>query len=469
MRIRLENIYARVLDATPEDHRWLRAFLSFTDSGSAFRKRYGGDGAIHLYDSFRSMFPAGLVPLVVRGAADAGGSAVEVEDARRKPCEPVEADLGWLRDYQREAVATGIRQTRGILRAATGAGKTEVLVGLVLCLPCRWLALVHRTNLMAQAADRWTLRTGERAGRIGEGSWDVQETDRLVVSTWQSAHAALKAKDGRFAALAARADGFFADECHVVPSATAMRVSRNLRNAYFRFGLSGTPLDRTDRRSIFAIAALGPVIHEIPAAQLIDAGVLARPNIRYVEMKHEESSLPWAAVYRRGVVQNAERNALAIEAARRAEKPALIFVKEIEHGRILTRLLERAKMRVDFVWGSDSVESRQASIRRLVRGDIDVLVCSVILQEGVDIPELRSVVVATGGQSIIATLQRIGRGMRKATDKDSFEVWDIVDLGQKWLAKHSRARLRAYRREGFKPVKAELDGQRVLDLQSCSP
>jgi superfamily II DNA or RNA helicase len=110
---------------------------------------------------------------------------------------------------------------------------------------------------------------------------------------------------------------------------------------------------------------------------------------------------------------------------------------------------------------------RRAATERLVRCDIDVLLVNVIFQEGVDIPDLKSVVIATGGASPIASLQRIGRGMRATKTKSTFEVWEIADAGCgctrktkeedpdnyhpgcQWLTRHWKERLKAYREEEY--------------------
>lgn len=456
MKFVVGNVAVRVEDVTEGDDRWLRTFLTFADSGARFRnRRFGGDGALHLYNAFTHRFPTGLLPIVLKGVAEeGGGDPPQVVDERVAPCSVrADADLSWLRDYQREAVAAVHAQGRGILRCPTGSGKTEIAIGLVLSLPCRWLFLVHRTTLLAQAADRYAERTGRTAGRVGDGEWHPDDT--LTVATFATIYRGLRAEKGsqerqRALALLASAQGIIVDECHVQPSASHLRVSNAATNAYYRVGMSGTPLDRTDRRSILAVAALGPIVYSIPAQRLVDAGVLARPDIRVVEVRHPETKgVSWAHVYNERVVHCDERNRIVVQCARVAEKPSLVFIKEIEHGRKLVAALERAGLNVEFVYGKESTDQRQAAVRRLVRGDTDVIVCSVVFQEGLDIPSLRSVIIATGGKSVIATLQRIGRGMRKASGKDSFEVWDVVDRGQKWLQRHSTARVKAYRKEGY--------------------
>ena len=451
MKLGIGNISTTVVDSTEQERTWLRTFLTFGDSGSWFRSRRGGDGRLHLFNEFRSTFPTGCLDLVLKGLEQDGGKP-DLVDQRSAPCAPdPNADLGWLRDYQKAAVDAVLARGRGILRCPTGSGKTEIAIGLVKSLPCRWLFLVHRTTLLSQTVERYKLRTGEEAGAIGDGEW--REGARFTVGTFQTVHAALRSEDPatrkRALSLLSNTEGLIIDECHVLPAGSFWRLAQRTSRAYWRIGMSGTPLDRTDRRSVLAIASLGPIVYSIPAQVLVDAGVLAKPEIRIALVQHTTRAGSWPVAYNEAIVGGDVRNGMVVEAARRAAKPTLLFVSKIEHGRILSRLLDRAHINNEFVWGATGTESREASVRRLTRGDVDVVVCSVVFQEGLDVPSLRSVVVATGGKSIIATLQRIGRGMRTTSDKSTFEVWDFNDKGNKWLERHSRQRLRAYKREGY--------------------
>jgi superfamily II DNA or RNA helicase len=407
-------------------------------------------------------FPSGFVPLVVKAAKDpestkqALGFQVQLVDARVAPTVPdANADLAWLRDYQLEAVQKVVERTRGILWLPTAAGKTEIAVGLTRALPCRWGFLVHRLDLMQQAADRYELRTGLPAGRIGEGHWDVPADAQFISGSFQSFHAALKAGDARAKALIESFEGLMIDECHTVAAPSFTHVVSNARNAYYRVGLSGTPIERDDRSRL--VGALGPVVYRIKSQVLIDRGVLAKPTVRLATCVQLSSKPTWQGVYGECVVRSGPRNRVLIELAKRAAKPAFLFVKEVDHGKKLVDLLMRSGINAEFVWGAHSVEWRQSHVKRLVAGHFDVLVCSVIFQEGIDVPSLRSVIVAAGGKSTIATLQRLGRGMRVEKDAAGnvvaggaeFEVWDVLDKGNKWLEKHARARLNAFQGEGY--------------------
>jgi len=136
---------------------------------------------------------------------------------------------------------------------------------------------------------------------------------------------------------------------------------------------------------------------------------------------------------------------------------------------MLEKELLRAGIKAAFVWGSHSLDWRRSHIKRLVQGHFDMLICSSVFNEGIDVQELRSVVIGAAGKSTIAALQRTGRGMRvdrKADGSvhdggDAFQVWDIMDRGNKWMERHAKIRLSAYTGEGFQTF-VEEPGQLVL-------
>jgi superfamily II DNA or RNA helicase len=209
------------------------------------------------------------------------------------------------------------------------------------------------------------------------------------------------------------------------------------------------------------VAATGPVIHKVDAKELVTAGVLSRPKIRFVEVKQSVSGYDWHSVYTAGVVESKVRNAVVCSIISVAAKPLLLFVKEIAHGQTLMRELLRSGVRAEFVHGAHDTASRSGAIKRLRRGDTDVLVTSSIFDAGIDIPEVRAVVIAAGGKSVISALQRLGRGMRVTADKTDVELWDIDDRGNRWLADHSEQRLHTYTGEGFDVTRLSSD---ELDL-----
>lgn len=463
MRIDIGTTKCRVSEYNDNELAWLKNYLVFEVEGARFTPAYKHgywDGKIKLFYK-GDLFPVGLLKAVMKAAKEKNFET-KVYDRRVPPCIPdPDANIEWLRPYQRTAVKIGIDNKNGIFWVATGAGKTEIFCALSKCLGCRWLFVAHRKELMYQAAERFENRTGEKPGLIGDGHWDTEH--RVTFATFQTLSKALdrnKGKPEEARAFLAQMGGLCVDEAHTLGADSFWEVAMACNNAYYRFGLSGTPLARGDKRSIFTVAAMGPIIWRLRATTLVDAGVLAKPSIKMFKCTSKFESSDWHKIYRKVIVENKERNKLICDMVMKAEKPCLVFVKQSDHGQKLTDALRHLGLNASFVFGKNNTLQRKEAIKQLERADLDVLVCSVIFQEGVDIPDLRSVVIASGGKSTIATIQMLGRGMRKAKGKETFEVWDVMDRGAQTNANgrskslptttHARERYNSYVAEGHK-------------------
>ena len=452
MRIEMDCASARVVEGTPDERRWLRDYLTFEDPQARFTN---GSAIVELVSPIDDTFPSGLVnkvrkagPTFINPSGKPAPVAVEVTDVRRQPPAVREADLGWLRDYQRAAYEACVARTRGIIQMPTGGGKTEVLAALVTAVPTTWLIIVPQADLLGQTADRIEKRTGERPGIIGDGEW---APSRVTVATFQTLHRRMsKARDRRAFDFVGSRGGVIVDECHSAAAGTLSFVLSRATSAYYRIGFSATPLDRSDRKSILVVAQLGGIIHRTTSAELRAIGMLADAHIRMVRVEQGSNAPTWPGVYGECVVRSKARNAAVVEMARRARKPALVFVSQVKQGQALTVAIKKAGLRTELVWGEDSTDERRKALADLTEGRLDVIVCSSVFQQAVDIPSLESVVNGAGGASVIQALQRIGRGTRVTATKKSFEVWDVLDDGHRWLTKHGKQRRDAYEREGYR-------------------
>lgn len=245
-------------------------------------------------------------------------------------------------------------------------------------------------------------------------------------------------------------DGVVVHNCHTVAAGSLNLVCQRATSAYYRIGFSATPLDRSDRKSIFVVAQLGGIIHQTTSAELRALGMLAEAKITMVRVEQGSKAPTWQGVYGDCVVRSKARNAVVVQMAVAATKPSLVFVSQVGHGQKLMPALTRAGVRAALVWGEHDTDERRAALARLTGGELDVVVCSSVFQQAVDIPSLRSVVNAAGGASIVQTLQRIGRGTRVTADKKEFEVWDVLDAGHRWLSRHGAERQATYEREGYR-------------------
>lgn len=308
---------------------------------------------------------------------------------------------------------------------------------------------MHRADIVAQVAKRYLSRVGERAGTFEGGRW-VRGTCNVTVSTFQSIYAAIRNKyNGDVNDLLREIGGLNVDESHAQPADTFYAVAMSM-DARWRVGMSGTPLHRGSQDSLRTIGALGPVLYEIPVQALIDKGVLSKATIRMIECEQQsEPGSNWREIYSSLIVNSGPRNRLITDIAHIAKKPCMIFVDEMAQGRLLEKMLKSSGVKVDFAHGSDWLKRRQQKLEDLANGKTDVLLCTVIFQEGIDVPVLKSVVNGAGKSSAVASIQRMGRGMRVCGDgDDTFELWDVADRGQSALERHAGKRRDAYQDEG---------------------
>lgn len=450
MRLEVGYVDAKIVEGTPEERSWLRSYLTFEDPQARYANtsRY-----LSLVNTIDDSFPAGFVSKVRAAAAKATPAVlVDVVDTREPPSPLATVDTSWLRPYQQLALDTALKRTRGIVQIPTGGGKSVVITALCMRAPESWLILVPQADLLEQFAGHLRNRLGdERVGLIGDGKWDPQ---RVTVATFQTLHRKLtkgKLEDRRAVfSLLSTVRGLIVDECHTVAAGSLNLVCSRATRAYYRIGFSATPLDRSDRKSIFVVAQLGGILHQTTSAELRALGMLADAKIKMVRVEQGSTAPTWQGVYGDCVVRSKARNAVLVEMTRLATKPALLFVSQVQHGKKLMPLLERAGVRAQLVWGEHDTDARREALRKLTSGQLDVVVCSSVFQQAVDIPSLQSVVNGAGGASIVQTLQRLGRGTRVTKDKTEFEAWDVLDDGHRWLARHGRLRQDTYEREGYR-------------------
>lgn len=451
MRIEVDCATARVVEATPEEREFLRNYLTFEDPQARFTN---GNPIVELLNLIDDTFPSGFAGKVRKAAATRTHLSgrldpidVELIDVRKRPPSREAVDLSWLRDYQQAAVEAALTRTRGIIQMPTGAGKSVCAAGIIASVPCRWLVLVPQSDLLEQFAKHLRDRLGEEPGIIGDGQWNPQ---RVTVATFQTLSRRMsKAKDRAAYAFMQSIQGLICDEAHQVASGTFSFVCSKATSAFYRLGISATPLDRSDKKAIFVLAQLGGIIHKTSSAELRARGFLADATINMVRVEQGSNAPTWPGVYGECVVRSKVRNAAVVQMAQHAAKPALVFVSQVKQGQQLLPAIRKAGMRAELVWGEDDTDERRKAIADLVAGKLDVIVCSNVFAQGVDIPSLASVVNAAGGQSVILTLQRLGRATRVTESKKTFEAWDVLDDGNRYLAKHGKARKAVYEREGF--------------------
>lgn len=470
MIVSIGNSFTKVAHFDDDvEQQWLYDFLSYEDVSAEYRPSANSDGRVRLYSKKRTRFPTGLLPIVRKGAKKEGVQISEVDTRGPVPF-LTDVDLTappWNMtgkyDFQLTAIQAWLAGDeylmpgRGIIWSPTASGKGSIAAAVGRLLPGHTLFAVHRGHLVEDIRGRWDDMAGSQgeppAGMIGEGTWNVGE--RFTCATFQSLYSQLGS--AKFRSLSNSVTAVIADEAHSVAAKTFHAVLAYLWNARWRLGLSGTPLDRSDKRTMVAVGAIGPICYRVKPKDLQDRGVIAVPTVRIIPVTQGRArGVDWHERYSNQIVTSILRNNAVLAAVQYAydngETPGMLFVTALAHGRTLAKQISALGISVQFVSGSANLATRKTACQKLENGRLDFIIATKVFAEGVNIPALATVINAQAGKSIIGTIQQTGRGMRVTATKTSVTVWDFGDKGDQRFHEHAKARVSAYQREGYRCV-----------------
>jgi superfamily II DNA or RNA helicase len=399
------------------------------------------------------IIPTGLVPSFV-DSCFLNGISLCISDQRSRPSRDIKAPRVSLRDYQIKAIEAALGNEyigtwwpRGVIHAATGSGKTEIAIALTQMIDNRYpkLFVVHRTDLMRQTVNRF-----KKAGLVvNENTHENKGLVDICVFTFQKLHSEIR---NGTSSLGTYGTVFF-DEAHMIAADldkgnALAEISKRLENAYFRFGLTATPFMKDEYSNLLLEGATGQVLYKINNRELIERGYLTEAEVTMFTM-NVRSSQTWPACYDEGIVMNRQRNEQIVESFKKNNGPTLIMVNRTGHGELLQSMLHKEKIDIPFADGTTDKNERERILNDLREGKLRGAVCSTIWDEGIDIPNLRTIILAGGGKSMIKNLQRLGRGLRTADDKAKLQVIDFFDSSSRTLKRHSETRKKLWESQGF--------------------
>lgn len=248
-----------------------------------------------------------------------------------------------------------------------------------------------------------------------------------------------------------------ADEVHRAKADTWYVHLSKCINADYRVGLTGT-VDKKDAMGWQRLQAVfNQVISKVSNDYLISIGVSSKPIIKVIPMKEPrdiELIDDYLSAYKAGIVENEVRNdaivKLAIGYNQRKPGGILISVREIEHGETILEKLDEQGMDADFIHGGSTDEHRAEILNKFSQGELDVMIASTIIDEGVDMKSIGCMILGAGGKSMRQQLQRIGRGLRlNDIDGNRVIVFDFYDSTNRFLKAHSKERIKIFEKEKF--------------------
>lgn len=248
------------------------------------------------------------------------------------------------------------------------------------------------------------------------------------------------------------------DEAHHTSSDTWFKTLTACKNAQYRMALTGS----IDKDNAVLWQRMQAIFHDVTIKvsnqEMIDRGISAKPTITIFPIlaPNNIAEKSYMEAYDSGIASNDYRNLLIAKLAKKQfdrDHGVLVLVNRIEQGESISQFLDTEKVPHYFVSGQLDNEIREDNFQKMREGSLKVLIATTIMDEGVDISGIDTLILGAGGKSLRQTLQRIGRGLRKKkTGENKIEVFDFYDLTNKHLKKHSEERRKIYVSEGFEIV-----------------
>jgi len=361
-----------------------------------------------------------------------------------------------LRDYQTEIINDFLANPQCIQEVATGAGKTVMTAALSHAVSPygRSIVIVPNKSLVTQTEKDYVnlgLDTGVFFG-------DRKEFGRQhTICTWQSLNVLLKNTKNQSAdiTISEFLEGVvcvIVDEVHMAKAdALKTLLTGVMSQVPIRWGLTGTvPKEDFEFQAIHV--SLGPVVSRLAAAELQDRGVLAQCHVNIVQLVDHVEYTNYQSELKYLLEESGRLDTIAsvISEVNRTGN-TLVLVDRIAAGQ---ELVNRLGDRAVFVSGSTKAKDRQDEYDEVAESSDKIIVATYgVAAVGINIPRIFNLVLIEPGKSFVRVIQSIGRGIRKAEDKDFVQIWDITSTCK--FAKRHLTKRKAYYKEARYPFTQE--------------
>lgn len=355
-----------------------------------------------------------------------------------------------LRDYQVEIINRFLETPQCIQEIATGAGKTVTTAALSLSVENygRSIVIVPNKDLVRQTEADY-INLGLDVGVYFGDRKEIGKTH--TICTWQSLNNMMKKTQSGEAEIPI---GEFiedvvcviVDEVHMA-KADALKTMMTSVFAHIpiRWGLTGTiPKAKFEAQALFV--SIGPVIGKLSASELQDKGVLAQCHVNIVQLKDDVEFTNYQSELKYLTEDKKRLDAIAELILKVKDSGnTLILVDRISAG---NELVDRLPDSV-FVSGNTKLTERKEEYDEVATASNKIIVATYgVAAVGINIPRIFNLVLLEPGKSFVRVIQSIGRGIRKAEDKDFVQIWDITS-SCKFAKRHLTQRKNFYKEANY--------------------
>jgi superfamily II DNA or RNA helicase len=354
-----------------------------------------------------------------------------------------------LRDDQVEVVNKFLENPQCIQEIATGFGKTITTATLAKISEKygRTITIVPNKSLVEQTEEDF-VNCGLDVGVYYGDRKNLDKTH--TICTWQSLNILDKGSkefDGeeqlaRLTELLGGVSCVMVDEVHMAKAEVLKTLlTRNLANAPIRWGLTGT-VPKADHEFQSIRASLGEVVHRVAAHELQEKGILSDCHVNIIQTAEWKEFNGYAEELKFLVTDKDRMTYLGNLINTIAESGnTLVLVDRIECGQFLqTQLTDSV-----FISGSVKTKDRKTEYDEVKTADNKIIVATYgVAAVGINIPRIFNLVMVEPGKSFTRVIQSIGRGIRKADDKDFVQIWDLT-ASTKYAKRHLTERKKFYK------------------------
>ncbi len=333
-----------------------------------------------------------------------------------------------LRDYQIEIVNNFLQNPQCLQEIATGAGKTIMTAALSERVEQygRSIVIVPNKSLVTQTEKDYRNMQLD----VGVFYGDRKEFGHQhTICTWQSLNVLLKNTKNQTANITIGefledVVAVIVDEVHMAKAdALKTLLTGVMSHIPIRWGLTGTvPKEQFEFQSIHV--SLGPVIGKLSASELQDQGVLANCHVNIVQLIDHVEHTNYQSELKYLLEEPGRLDTIAGlgEEVNRTGN-TLILVDRISAGKELADRLPNSV----FISGSTKAGERQDHYDEVQEAEGKIIIATYgVAAVGINIPRIFNLVLIEPGKSFVRVIQSIGRGIRKASDKDHVQIWDIT-------------------------------------------
>ncbi len=379
---------------------------------------------------------------------------------------PVAGEPVMLRDYQVEVVNNFLENPQCVQEVATGAGKTLMTAALSASVEKygRSIVVVPNKSLVVQTEDDYR-NLGLDVGVYFGDRKEVGKTH--TICTWQSLNSLLKSsknREDRDEPASMRAlkdskswytiDDFLEDVICVIidevhqAKADALKtlLTGPMANIPIRWGLTGTiPKEKYEFSSLHV--SLGDVVNQIAASELQEKGVLAQCHVSILQTQDHKEYANYQNEMQYLVTDETRIEWLANKINDIKESGnTLVLVDRIAAGDKLHQLIPGSV----FIKGAVKLKDRKEAYDDIQTGTNMIIIATYgVAAVGINVPRIFNLVLVEPGKSFVRVIQSIGRGIRKAKDKDFVQIWDITSNCK--FSKRHLAKRKAYYKDASYP------------------